>query len=249
MSDITDLIIKETPVGWVKRVFSVPILRGEKNRLSDLSAEIYKYAPNGIEDMIDELRRRDKGLGEDVHNTVYHDYVKQQLDSHRASIIVAEINDTYDKLAAIGEIAAELSVAGMPVAFVHKVASSVGPVAALATMYFDTVARNKDPETRREQATFFAKAAIGLALIEGSEFLPIAGELANIADTIDLYIMAANQTIAHGTSRKQFEEYFQKNHPGLYSEAYGNVIDVVAKDVPEVPPELPPAPPGEPSLD
>jgi hypothetical protein len=68
----------------------------------------------------------------------------------------------------------------------------------------------------------------GLGLVEALEYIPVANELANIADAFDFYIMAANQVIASGTSRKQFEAYFRKNFPELYAAAIGEgeVIDV-----------------------
>jgi hypothetical protein len=58
--------------------------------------------------------------------------------------------------------------------------------------------------------------------------------VANLAaDPIDLYVIAANQTIAKGTSRKQFDAYFKKNYPGLYVNAVGagDIVDAKFTDL------------------
>jgi hypothetical protein len=114
--------------------------------------------------------------------------------------------------------------------------TAVGPIASMATIYFNTVHKNKDEDTKHDQMNYYLQALAGLGLIEASEFLPFAANIVgNAADIYDLYIIAANETIARGTSERQFTEYFRQMHPELYARAYGNpvqVIDAVLKDAP-----------------
>jgi len=235
---LSDIILSEKSVGPWKRIISAPWFRKEETRLKDLSAEIYNYADNGIAYYIDDIADRDPKLGKQVHDEVFHSYAGSLLEMYRPSVRWAEANDTLDKAMALVDASVEeyldMTIVGIPASMVYKAVGAVMPLVSLGVIYFNTVRRNLDPATKREQGIFYLKAATGLVGIEASEFIPFAGELiGNSFDVYDLYVIAANQTIARGTSRGQFDAYFQQNFPELYARAVGGpIIDAVAKDVP-----------------
>lgn len=218
------------------RLVTLPIARGDENRLEDLASTIYNYKKNDISDYVKGIGKKDSEIGQRVYDEVFKEgYVKEILNSHRPTIYAAEANDSIDKVLALSSdwltIPAEASVLGIPASMIYKAACVVPALAALITLGVDTVGKNPDPKTKAAQRDAYLGWLLKLAAVEASEFIPLIGTiLGNVGDVFDLYVMAANDVIKKGTSKNQFEDYFQNNFPELYAKTVGGpIIDVEAK--------------------
>lgn len=241
---LTDIILDDKKVGPLGRIVSAPFFRSEDKRIGDLASVILEDKDNGIGEYLNEISKRDLKVGKQVYNEAFVDgYAGQLIEVYRPAVRVAEANDTYDKFAALAEAGLDATIVGIPLSTIHRIISTVGPVAALATLgryAYKNTKDDPDSKTRNDSRNRFWTWAAVLGLVEAAEFVPGISEVANLAvDPIDLYVVAANQTISKTTSRKKFEDYFQKNFPELYSRAMGGpIIDVKAKDSPAAPRHL-----------
>ncbi len=208
------------------RILSLPFFRKYEDKVSDIAAEILAYRENGIQDYLTKIGSIDENLGIEA-NEAFMQYAKALTNQYWSALQWAAGNDTYDKLTSILELGGTATIIGIPVVYLHRAASLIGPLGANIALRqaVNKMRPHSGENAYRDQMNFLNNTTAGLVAAEGAEFIPALGELAGLAsDTLNLYVMAFNGTVAIGARVETFEKYLIKKHPGLYESIQNKVF-------------------------